>query len=211
MDNASNKIPSDSIYHIDNNSVRSVVPYLFEFSTHAKGRWIGRTLIDIVVGEFGGLGYDSEFWHGAIANGHIRINKSIVGLDYVMNNSDYLTRKTHRHEPPIYGNVEYIGQNDTMFAVCKPASLPMHACGAYNHNSLSMIIKHDFKDMLPLHTKHNTQLHQVHRLDRVTSGVVVMAKDKKSANTLAEQIRSRQCRKVSNKLYITIWCICMYV
>lgn len=34
--------------------IRSVIPYVHEFTTHAKGRWIGREIIEVLTREFGG-------------------------------------------------------------------------------------------------------------------------------------------------------------
>ncbi len=45
-----------------------------------------------------------------------------------------------RHEPPIVGNIHFIQETEDLIAVCKPASLPMHPCGAYRHNSLTSIL-----------------------------------------------------------------------
>jgi hypothetical protein len=33
--------------------IRSVIPYVHEFTTHAKGRWIGREIIEVLTREFG--------------------------------------------------------------------------------------------------------------------------------------------------------------
>ena len=146
-----------SVYNVAD-GVRNVNPYLFEFKTFAKGRWIGKCLLDVVCSEFGGLGYDKTFWSYVIRNGHININGNIVPETYIMKNSDHLSRKTHRHEPPVYGQVQFVGENETMFAVCKPASMPMHACGAYHYNSLSMVIEEEFKQLTG-----GIQLLQIHR------------------------------------------------
>jgi len=139
-------------------NTRHVKPYIFEFSTHAKGRWLNRQLLDVVCQEFGGLGYNREFWKNAILDGHIKVNHKTVTEDYVFKNSDYLTRKTHRHEPPVYGQVTVVGENERLFAVSKPASLPMHSCGAYCNNSLSQILIKEFQQHLK-----GGQLHQIHR------------------------------------------------
>lgn len=217
--------PINEIYHSEKN-VQSVTPYIYTFSAFAKGRWLNRTLIDVVESEFGGVGYDHEFWVHSITIGSIRINHCIVSPAYIIQNSDYLTRKTHRHEPSITGNVEIIAETATMVAVVKPASLPMHPCGAYYYNTLSMMLQLQtpmkcaihrstdavtsgatVEDGVPIpHTgvsfnrfdaSHTDcrALHQVHRLDRVTSGLVVLAKTSKIARNLSEQIQNRDTKK----------------
>jgi len=68
--------------------------------------------------------------------------------------------------------------------------MPMHPCGAYRDNSLIHVLKRE-----PL-VENQPELHLVHRLDRVTSGVVVMAKSKENANEIASQIRGKETCKV---------------
>jgi tRNA pseudouridine synthase 9 len=58
--------------------VRSVIPYVHEFTTHAKGRWIGREIIEVLTREFGG--HPKEYWDNALTKGHVRINTRIVPL-----------------------------------------------------------------------------------------------------------------------------------
>ena len=132
--------PVNEIYKINKN-IQNVLPYIYTFSAFAKGRWLNRKLIDVVESEFGGVGYNHEFLCESIIKGCIRINHKIVYIDYIIQNSDFLTRKTHRHEPAIFGNVEIIAETDSMVAVVKPSSLPMHPCGAYFYNTLSMMLQ----------------------------------------------------------------------
>jgi 23S rRNA-/tRNA-specific pseudouridylate synthase len=46
-----------------------------------------------------------------------------------------------RHEPPVFGEVEIVGESESFLAVSKPPSLPMHPCGAYRFNSLEYLLK----------------------------------------------------------------------
>jgi 23S rRNA-/tRNA-specific pseudouridylate synthase len=86
----------------------------------------------------------------------------------------------YRHEPPICGEIVFVGESIDYFAVSKPSSLPVHPCGAYRYNSLEFILKYD-----PLSIRSNSSsssgrkgdetavippppqpLYLVHRLDR---------------------------------------------
>lgn len=121
------------------------------------------------------------YWDNAIRCGHVRINNNVVTNSYVIRNSDALLHRTHRstancnpselltvfhafllfrHEPPVFGNITYVGETEKYFAVCKPPSLPMHPCGAYRYNTLEYILKND-----PL-SETQPSLNLVHRLDR---------------------------------------------
>ena len=73
---------------------RYVKPYFQEFKTFAKGRWIGREVLEVFCREFGA--HPPSYWKNAIRNGQVRINKDIIGADYRFKNSDALLHRTHR-------------------------------------------------------------------------------------------------------------------
>jgi 23S rRNA-/tRNA-specific pseudouridylate synthase len=167
--------------------IRSVVPYVHEFTTFAKGRWLGREIIEVLTREFGG--HPREYWDNAILRGHVRINNKIVLDTYRFKNSDAMLHRTHRHEPSIVGEVIFVGDTETLMAVSKPPSIPVHPCGAYRFNSLMYILAKE-----PV-IEDQPELYLVHRLDRVTSGLVVLAKSKDAAASLSKEIRDKSTKK----------------
>ena len=49
-----------------------------------------------------------------------------------------------RHEPPVSGGtIDIVGETAHVLAVDKPATIPVHPCGAYHHNSLLHILTHE--------------------------------------------------------------------
>lgn len=138
--------------------IRSVIPYVHEFTTHAKGRWVGREIIEVLTREFGG--HPKEYWDNAITRGHVRINDKIVADQYRFKNNDAMLHRTHRHEPSIAGVIEFVGDTDSLMAVSKPPSIPVHPCGAYRFNSLMYILAKE-----PM-IANQPVLFLVHRLDR---------------------------------------------
>lgn len=143
---------------ISDYQIREVKPYLHTFETFAKGRWLGRKLLDIVAVEYGGFPID--YWKNAIQSGFIKVNGKSVSDGYLVKNSDLIYHKAHRHEPLVYGEIQLVGETENLLAVNKPASIPMHPCGSYRFNSLEMILKHE-----PI-VKGQSDLFLVHRLDR---------------------------------------------
>ena len=89
-------------------------------------------------------------------------------------------------EPAVAVDLSFLHEDDDLVVLHKPAPLPMHPCGRFNRNSLIPLLKHTFgEDFLP-----------VHRLDADTTGLVVLAKSKLAATSLAKQFESRQVRKI---------------
>jgi hypothetical protein len=74
--------------------IRRVKPMIQSFETFAKGRWIGREMIDVLTKEFGG--YSPEYWNMAFQLGNIRINGHPVPRNYIFRNSDRFLHRTHR-------------------------------------------------------------------------------------------------------------------
>jgi len=182
------KIEENVEYTFDNDDIRSVKPYVYEFITFAKGRWLGRTLINILETEFGGI--PIEYWQNAIKYGHVKINDKNVSETYIMKNSDKLRHVKHRHEPPIKGKITFVGETSSIYAICKPPSLPIHPCGAYRHNSVMHILKNE-----PLKSDQPETLYLVHRIDRVTSGLLILAKNKEYANIVSQEIKNKTTTK----------------
>lgn len=73
---------------------RYVKPYFQDFKTFAKGRWIGRELLEVFTREFGA--HPPSYWTNALRNGQVRINSRIVGPGYRIANGDAILHRTHR-------------------------------------------------------------------------------------------------------------------
>lgn len=118
----------------------------------------------------------------------IRINGKQVSCDTILKNGDQISHTIHRHEPPVpYHPVTIFGSTEDIFAVNKPPSIPVHACGAFRYNTLEMIIR---KELI------QDAFYFIHRLDRVTSGVVLIAKRKEKAAQLSAELQAGGCHKV---------------
>ncbi|KAG0151842.1 hypothetical protein CROQUDRAFT_650381 [Cronartium quercuum f. sp. fusiforme G11] len=147
--------------------LRKVKPYLFQYSTYAKERWRGRSVIDVFSSDF--RDRSPEYYAQAVASGVIKINGKNITQDVIIRNGDLITNTLHRHEPPVTGDpVRILHRDDTrgLLVVEKPGSMPVHPTGRYNYNTLLAILKFDYD--LPL-------VHTSNRLDRLTSGVMVCA------------------------------------
>lgn len=75
--------------------VRKVLPYIHEFQTFAKGRWLNREIFEILSKEFGSQ--TPLYWQKAIQHGHLKINNQNVTGKYKMKNGDLMLHRTHRY------------------------------------------------------------------------------------------------------------------
>ncbi|XP_065828774.1 pseudouridylate synthase RPUSD2-like [Oscarella lobularis] len=178
------EIYSETSYYIEN-GLRKVRPYYFTFVTHAKGRWFGSTIYDVFCKEF--RAETPEYYKKAIELGLIKVNDHVTNMDAVLTHHDVISHLVHRHEPPVCADpIEVIEANDDVVIVNKPSSIPVHPCGRYRHNTVIFLLgkEHGF-----------TNLRTVHRIDRLTSGILIFARSLTAARTLESQIRSREVQK----------------
>ncbi|GIY40518.1 RNA pseudouridylate synthase domain-containing protein 2 [Caerostris darwini] len=165
--------------------LRKVYPYYFTYTTFCKGRWVGKSLIKVFSQEF--RAHSKEEYEKSIAGGNIKVNGKPVTVDYIFKGHDRVTNKVHRHEIAVAAApIKIIHNNDDFIVVDKPPSIPVHPCGRYRHNCLLFILAKD----------HGLkELYSVHRLDRLTSGLLVFTKNIKKSQEINEQIRERKVNK----------------
>ncbi|KXH26839.1 RluA family pseudouridine synthase [Colletotrichum simmondsii] len=166
--------------------LRRVAPYHFTYHTWAKQRWRGRKLIDIFEDEF--RDRTLEYYRYAMETGAIVVNGKAVGPDHLVKNGDLVNHTIHRHEPPVTGEpIRVIHEDDEMIVVNKPSGVPVHPAGRYKYNTLIEIMKSERGEhFLP---------YPCHRLDRLTSGILFVAKTPQAAVKLTAQIRAHTVRK----------------
>ncbi|KAM4625960.1 pseudouridylate synthase RPUSD2 [Polymixia lowei] len=166
--------------------LRKVRPYYFDFKTYCKGRWIGKSLLEVFKGEFRAESID--YYERAAKEGRIRLNETPVeDLSIVLRNNDHMKNTVHRHEPPVVGRpLEVLVDNGEVLVVDKPASIPVHPCGRFRHNTVIFILGKELGI---------SELHTVHRLDRLTSGVLLFARTLEVSKKLDQLVRDRQLEK----------------
>ncbi|XP_074567754.1 RNA pseudouridine synthase 7 isoform X2 [Curcuma longa] len=177
--------PPEASDYIFRRGKRYVRPYYFEFISHVKNRWAGKTIVDLFAEEFKGRPYD--YYVNAVKCGRIQVDDKMVNTSYIVQSSQKISHFLHRHEPPVLAADVQILQNETdIVTICKPASIPVHPCGQYRKNTIVGILQ----------AEHNlTPLYPVHRLDRLVSGLLIFAKSADKADCLRQQIEAGLLRK----------------
>ena len=101
--------------------------------------------------------------------------------------NDFISHKIHRHEPPVSAEkIEKVYEKDDILVVSKPASIPAHPSGRYRFNTITEIVKNEYG---------YDQLANINRLDRLTSGVMILAASTKAAEALHKKMRDKQISK----------------
>lgn len=165
---------------------RYVVNYEYCFRTFCKGRWLNRNIIEVFQNEF--KAFQKDYYPRAIKSGKIKVNDEKVDEYYVLKNGDSIEHYTIRRELPVYNvPLSKIFEDEEIYAVEKPPSMPVHPCGAYNKNSLVYILKNE---------EGLEGLRALHRLDKLTSGLVLLAKNKEVTKKYLQLIKDHEAEKV---------------
>lgn len=84
---------------------------------------------------------------------------------------------------PVCGNLDIIYEDEHILAVNKPANMPVHPVKQHRTDTLANIVAY-YQD----ENKQNFVFRAINRLDRDTSGIVIIAKNKYSANLLKNKV-----------------------
>ncbi|KPJ11835.1 RNA pseudouridylate synthase domain-containing protein 2 [Papilio machaon] len=91
------------------------------------------------------------------------------------------------HETPVLASpLRIIHVDEELLVLDKPCSLPVHPCGRYRHNTVVFILAKEYN---------LKNLRTIHRLDRLTSGLLLFGRSPKKARQMEHQIRNRQVLK----------------
>ena len=168
------------------NNIRFIEPYEFKYQLYIKRRWLGKKIIDVLDTEF--HAFPREYYSQAITDGKILINNNKITNDYILKDNDFLTHLTVRNENPIIAKkLDIVFEDENYLVVDKPSSWPVHICGAYNFNTLQRILMDEYK---------YNDIKILHRLDKQTSGIVIFAKNKESADIFRSKLHTDEVQKI---------------
>ena len=167
------------------NNLRHVVPYEYTFRASAKQRWFGKNILSVLASEF--RQFSSEYFEKSLLQGTILVRDEIVGMDYIIKQNDWITHTVHRHEPAVLADaINVVDETDELIVVNKPPSIPVHACGRYRMNSMVCIVGKEL----------NIRPFPIHRIDKLTSGLLVLAKSSEIATRYMNLIATRNMSKI---------------
>lgn len=167
------------------NGLRKVYPYFFTFTTFTKGRWVGEKVLDVFMREF--RAHPAEEYEKAIRVGSLTVNDEKVPADYKLQHNDFLSNTVHRHEIPVVAQaIQIVHLDEDVCIVNKPASIPVHPCGRYRHNTVVFILAKEYN---------LRNLKPIHRLDRLTSGLLLLGRNMNKAREMQRHIDQREVQK----------------
>ncbi len=126
-----------------------------------------------------------EGWTARVRDEWVQVNDGVVPVDHVVRKDDAVAYTILHAEPAVDDRYDVLFQDDHYLAVAKSGNIPVHACGIYIVNTLIGRLRADF----------GSNVNLVHRLDRETSGVVVLAKHREANRLLARMFERGEVAK----------------
>ena len=131
--------------------------------------------------------HDRTGWCARIATGHVTVNGDPCVPEQVLQSGDRLAYDpADGPEPPVDFNIGIVLDDDDLLIVNKSGDLPCHPGGRYFNNTLWAWIKKE---------RGLADFTFVNRIDRETSGLVVIAKNSTASENCRKQFSSRKVAK----------------
>jgi 23S rRNA pseudouridine955/2504/2580 synthase len=140
-----------------------------------------------------------------LRSGEVRINSRRVAPEYRVQSGDRVRlpplrtarpAPAPRHPIPARSNVEIVHEDDVLLAINKSAGVAVHGGSGISHGII---------ELLRLERPHERFLELAHRLDRETSGVLLLAKRRSALLALHRQLREGTARKFYHVLVKGSW------
>lgn len=165
-------------------AISIIEPYEHIHQFRPKGSEIEQTVTQIFHNRFP---FRSESdWMARQRAGYIGVNDQITDLAYQVQHSDELFhRNIGVKEPSVPSDIRIIGQNEHFLWIDKPAPLPMHSGGRYHRNTVVSLLQK--QGIEPVYI--------VHRLDAVTSGLVLLGRSESAAAFATKLISDQRLEK----------------
>ena len=150
----------------------------------------GQRLLDLLCRRFSY--HTPAEWEAALAAGRLLLNGTPAAATTMLAAGDRLEYHFPEiAEPEVDAGYRILFEDASLLAIDKPAGLPCHPAGKYFRNTLWALL-HEQRGLEPVRI--------LHRLDRETSGVVLVAKSEAAYTVLKQAFRSRNVSKTYHTL-----------
>ena len=131
--------------------------------------------------------------------GSIHVNGTPVKSNYKVRPEDVITLMLHqpKHDTSIVAEdipLDIVYEDDQLMVINKPAGMVVHPGAGNFHGTLINAVAWHMRNV-PSFDANNPEVGLVHRIDKDTSGLLVLAKHMLSACSLAGQMEDRRIRR----------------
>jgi len=161
------------------------IPYNREYQLSIKKKHEGLSLLEVYKTVIPHV--NSDTWYDKIYNGEILINRKTVSPNYNVKSGEISSRiESNTIEPSVSNDIQLIYSSTDFWVINKPSPLPVHSAGRFNKNTLLSFLTTAFPELT---------FHLIHRLDANTTGLILIALNKKIASDLIHSFKEQTVQK----------------
>lgn len=151
------------------------------------------------------LKYSRNYFQKLIENNNVLVNNKSIKSKYILKTGDRIKINFIKFDNeiklrPFNLKLNIIFENDDVIVIDKPAGLTVHpGAGNQDRTLVNALLNYYPKIKSATHDLTNISKLRpgvIHRLDKDTSGVLIVAKNKNSLDFLSKQISSRRVKKI---------------
>lgn len=129
--------------------------------------------------------HTADRWAQRVRDRQVEVNGRPVDPGRAVDKNDVIQYTIFHAEPEVDFRYEVVFEDEHIMGVSKSGNIPVHACGVFITHTLIAKLKGTYGETINL----------AHRLDRETSGLVLLSKSKRAATLLGDMFRKRQVAK----------------
>ncbi len=134
---------------------------------------------------------------GLIKNGHITVNNQNVKTGYALKTGDVVSveevEPTSLNLEPVDLNLDIVYEDDDLLVINKPSGLVVHPASSYHEPTLVHGLLHQIDNLSGINGVVRPGI--VHRIDKDTSGLLVVAKNDKTHLALSEALKTHDIKR----------------
>lgn len=164
----------------------SAVPKTMLFESVVRNEERGKSLLDMLSGRF--TYHSKEDWQKRISDGLVTRNGTPATSEDALSPGDRVTYRVENYsEPEVPTDFETLYADDEFLVLSKPAGIPVHHTGRIFYNTFTGVVRRAFE---------NEEISPMHRLDRDTGGVMLLARDRDTARRFEKSLEHILLRKI---------------
>lgn len=134
----------------------------------------------------------------------VLVNEKVVKAGYQLKNGDCVSVEIEEAQPcdilPENIPLNIVYQDDDLAVINKPQGMVVHPSSGCYSKTLVNALLYNIKDLSGINGEIRPGI--VHRLDKNTSGLIVIAKNDKAHVSLAKQIQSKTCARIYRAILV---------
>ena len=141
--------------------------------------------------------YSRTYFNHLIKQGLVKVNSIVVSSSYLIKENDeievtYIEKEGDVIEP-MKMKLDVVYEDDDLLVINKPQGLVVHPSNGHGNDTLVNALIYNNKELSKINGKYRVGI--VHRIDKDTSGLLLICKNDFAHNNIAEQLKTHSMKR----------------